>query len=73
MVTIKCENSNKSVSFFPNGGLSILVFAMQDGEYWFSIGNGYKTVAGAKRAAKKEMAKFGYRMNEKELERLVIA
>ena len=45
---------------------------MQDGEYWFSIGHGYKTLAGAKRAAKKEMAAHGYTFNENELAALAL-
>lgn len=74
MTTIKCNNSDhKSVSFFLNGGMNILVFAMQDGEYWFSIGKGYKNEKTAKRAAVKEMAKSGYTFDAKEMENLVIA
>ena len=73
MKTIKCNNSaSKAVSFFDNGGINILAFAMQAGEYWFSIGHGYKTLAGAKRAAKKEMAAHGYTFNEKELAALAL-
>lgn len=73
MATIKCNNSdNKAVSFFPNGGINILVFAMQDGEYWFSIGNGYKNEKTAKRAAVKELARHGYTFDAKEMENLVI-
>ena len=67
MKTINCNNStHKSVSFFDNAGLSIIACAMQDGEFWFTIGR-YKTLANAKRAAKKEMAAHGYTFNEKEL------
>lgn len=74
--TIKCNNSNsKSVYFFPNGGNmnDIMVFAQQDGEYWFSIGKGYKTIANAKRAAIKAMAKMGYTFDDKEMQKLSIA
>ena len=68
MTTIKCNNSDhKAVSFFPNGGINILVMAMQDGEYWFSIGNGYKNEKTAKRAAVKEFAKHGYTFDAKEM------
>ena len=74
MTTIKCNNSeNKAVTFFPNGDINILVMALQDNEYWFTIGKGYKTVAGAKRAAVKEMARLGYTFNAKEMEKLVVA
>lgn len=73
MTTIKCNNSDrKAVSFFLNGGINILVMAMQDGEYWFSIGNGYKNEKTAKRAAVKEFAKHGYTFDAKEMENLVI-
>lgn len=73
MATIKCNNSDhKAVSFFLNGGINILVMAMQDGEYWFSIGNGYKNEKTAKRAAVKEFAKHGYTFDAKEMEKLVI-
>ena len=59
MVRIKCNNSErKSVQFTLNGGRKdeIMVFALQDGEYWFAVGNGrmYKTASGAKKAAMKE-------------------
>lgn len=73
---IKCDNSNnKSVYFFPNGGNmnDILVFAQQDGEYWFTIGKGYKTIANAKRAAIKAMAKMGYTFDVEEMKMLAIA
>lgn len=73
MATIKCNNSDrKAVSFFLNGGINILVMAMQDGEYWFSIGHGYKNKKTAKRAAVKEFAKHGYTFDAKEMENLVI-
>ena len=73
MTTIVCNNStHKAVAFFPNGGFNILVMAMQDGEYWFTIGNGYKNVNGAKRGAVKEMARMGYTFDAKEMERLVV-
>lgn len=73
MATIKCNNSDhKAVSFFLNGGINILVMAMQDGEYWFTIGRGYKNAKTAKRAAVKEMAKSGYTFDATEMENLVI-
>lgn len=72
MTTIKCNNSErKSVEFF-NNGATIMVFAVQDGEYWFTIGKGYATEAGAKRAAVKKMAMFGYTFNEQEMKNLKI-
>ena len=78
MVKIKCNNSeSKSVKFILNGGQKdeIMVFALQDGEYWFAVGNGrmYKTASGAKKAAMKEMAQFGYTFDTKEMEELKIA
>lgn len=73
MTTIQCNNSTtKAVSFFLNGGYGILVFAEQCGEYWFTIGRSYKTAAGAKKAAKKQMGVLGYTFDEKALEDLVI-
>ena len=77
MVTIKCNNSErKSVKFSLNGGQKdeIMVTAIQDGEYWFSIGNGriYKTTSGAKKAAVKEMAQLGYTFDENEMKNLEI-
>lgn len=78
MVKIKCNNSeSKSVQFTLNGGRKdeIMVFALQDGEYWFAVGNGrmYKTANGAKKAAVKEMGQFGYTFDEKEMRELAIA
>lgn len=77
MVTIKCNNSaRKAVKFSLNGGQkdSIIVTALQDGEYWFSVGNGhiYKTTSGAKKAAVKEMAQMGYTFDENEMKNLEI-
>ena len=76
MVAIKCNNSDsKAVSFFPNGGRAdqIMVFATQDGEYWFSIGKSYKSAKSAKRAAVKAMLKHGYTFDTQEMESLTIA
>ena len=73
MTTIKCNNSErKAVEFFLNGGRKdeIMVFAVQDGEYWFTIGKFYKTEAGAKRAAVKKMAQFGYTFDQNEMKAL---
>ena len=75
MVRITCSNNtNHSVTFHLNGGNinDIYVFADYDNEYWFTIGTGYKTVAGAKRAAVKAMAKHGYKFDEKRMKNLVI-
>ena len=72
MITIKCNNSErKSVEFFNNGN-TILVFALEDGEYWFSIGNGYTTINGAKKAAVKKMAEHGYTFDDSEMKNLII-
>ena len=49
-----------------------MVFALEDGEFWFTIGDGYATEAGAKRAAVKKMAKHGYTFNEHEMKNLKI-
>ena len=75
MATIRCTNSeSKSVSFMFNGGNpnDIMVAAMQDGEYWFTIG-WYKTEKGAKRAAIKSMKKHGYLLNESEVMNLKLS
>lgn len=67
---IKCNNSSsKMVRFMQNGINSIIVVALQDGEYWFTVGY-YKTLAGAKRAAKKQFAALGYTFDEKGLANL---
>ena len=75
MTTIKCNNSErKAVEFFLNGGRKdeIMVFAIQYGEYWFTIGKSYMTVSGAKRAAVKTMAKYGYTFDANEMANLNI-
>lgn len=75
MTTIKCNNSErKAVEFFLNGGRKdeIMVFAIQDGEYWFTIGKFYKTVSGAKLAAVKVMAQHGYTFDANEMANLNI-
>ena len=72
MVTIKSNNSKMvAVKFVPMSNC-IMVFALEDGEYWFTIGDGYATEAGAKRAAVKQMAKHGYTFNEQEMKNLTI-
>ena len=71
-MTINCNNSSrKSVEFF-NNGATIMVFALEEGQYWFTIGEGYSTEAGAKKAAVKKMAKHGYTFNEQEMANLKI-
>ena len=77
MVRIKCNNSErKSVKFTLNGGRKdeIMVFALQDDEYWFAVGNGrtYKSAIAAKKAAMREMAKLGYTFDTKEMGELEI-
>lgn len=49
-----------------------MVFALEYGQYWFTIGEGYSTEAGAKKAAVKKMAKHGYTFNEQEMKKLKI-
>ena len=72
MTTIKCNNSErKSVKFF-NNGATIMVFAIEDGEFWFTIGEGYGTENGAKRAAVRVMAKYGYTFDAQEMKNLKI-
>lgn len=71
MKTINCNNStSKSVSFFANGN-NFIAFAEQDREYWFTIGH-FKTLAGAKRSAVKQMARMGYTFNEKEMQAVTL-
>lgn len=71
MKQINCNNStSKSVIFFDNDG-SILAMAQQDGEYWFSIGY-FKTLAGAKRSATKQMAALGYTFNADQMKALAL-
>lgn len=72
MITINCNNSTrKSVKFVPMSNC-IMVFALEDGEYWFTIGDGYATESGAKKAAVKKMAQHGYTFNENEMKNLKI-
>lgn len=75
--TVKTNNGRIAVRFFTNGGdkndifVNALEMNTDNGryEYWFTIGE-YKTLAGAKRAAAKKMAKFGYTVNAKQLDNL---
>ena len=72
MIAVKCNNSeSKSLAFYANGGneKDIIVIAMQNGEYWFSVGN-YSSLKSAKNFAVKKMAKRGYTFNESELNNL---
>lgn len=72
MATIKCNNSErKAVEFWVNRK-TIMVFALEDGEYWFTIGDGYSTENGAKRAAVRKMLMHGYTFNESEMKNLKI-
>lgn len=75
MKRINCNNSeSKAVEFILNGGRKdeIMVFAVIDTEYWFTVGTFYKTVTGAKRAAVKAMAKLGYTFDADEMSNLDI-
>ena len=64
MKTIYCTDTRKSVEmmFNADGFGGILVAAMQDGEYWFTIG-WFETEAGAVRSAKRQLANLGYTLN----------
>lgn len=75
MATIRCISSeHKSVSFMLNGGnpKDIMVTALQDGDFWYTIG-WYTTEKGAKRAAIKSLKKHGYLFNEEEVMNLKLA
>lgn len=72
-ISINCNNSkSKSVVFLPNGGREddVMVFVLEDGEFWFALNNNYASLRNAKRAAVKKLAKMGYTFNEKEMESL---
>ena len=59
---IKVKNSNKSVRIMENGmnaEYGYIAAAMQDGEYWFTVGH-FKTLKGAIRSAEKQLARLGY-------------
>lgn len=71
MKEIKCTNSNKSVRFFRNGPEDIMVFACQEGEFWFTVGS-YKTLKGAKRSAVRKMSDHGYKVDMNALNKLSI-
>lgn len=72
MTTIKCNNSERKAVRFFNNGTTILVFAIEDGEFWFTIGDGYTTKNGAKRAAVRTMSKYGYTFDAQEMKNLEI-
>ena len=67
---IRCNN-DKSIKavFIPNGGdiNQVLVYIDSDDEYWFSVGQTYKSLKNAKKAAVKACAKMGYTFDEKEM------
>jgi hypothetical protein len=68
MKKINANNSEHvAIEFFENGGYGIMVFACLDGEYWFTVGEDYKTLEGAKRQAVKKMAKRGCTFDENEM------
>ena len=48
-----------------------MVFAIEDGEYWFTIGE-YETESGAKKGAIRTMKKYGYTFNDNEIKNLKI-
>lgn len=59
MKRINCKNSDhKWVQLF-NNGEQVIAMAMQDEDYWFTIGH-YKKETTAIRCAAKKMAQFGY-------------
>ena len=77
---VTTTDGRKMVQFMMDGdGERIHVSAFQDSgndrdymgdwDYWFSIGT-YTTLAGAKRAAVREMRKMGYELDPKDLARI---
>lgn len=72
MITINCNNSEKKAVRFFNNGSTIMVFAIEEGEFWFTIGEGYKTENGAKRSAIRAMAKLGYTFDAQKIKNLKI-
>lgn len=68
MAIITTNSASKAVKFI-NNDVTILVFALQDGAFWFEIGE-YTTLNGAKKAAQREMQKAGYICNVNELNAL---
>lgn len=72
MIEIKCNNSKfKSVIFWRNGGREdqVMVFAMEENEYWFTIGT-YNSLRNAKKGAVKAMGDHGYTFDPVELKTL---
>ncbi len=72
MTTIICNNSERKAVRFFNNGSTIMVFALEDNEFWFTIGEGYETENGAKRAAVRVMAKHGYTFDSQEKKNIKI-
>ena len=71
---ITTTDGRKAVRFWVNGN-TIMVFALQKDykgywDYWYTIGKGYSTLAGAKRAAVREMRKMGYELDQNDLNNL---
>ena len=63
MKKFTCKNSNsKTVEIMCDASGRYLAAAMQDGEYWFTIG-WYKSEKTAIRASIKKLAKHGYELN----------
>ena len=48
-----------------------MVFACQEGEFWFTVGS-YKTLKGAKRSAVRKMADHGYKVDMNALNNLSV-
>lgn len=77
--TITTKDGKHAVSFSANGGYGIRVDALMyypenmnygsDWDYWFHIGD-YTTLAGAKRGAKRAMKKMGYKLSDKDLNKI---
>lgn len=82
MRTLETTDRNHAVNFMPNGTNKndILVCAciiQYEGaykvidDYWFTVGR-FKTIKGAVRSAKKQLAEIGhYSFNENEVENLI--
>lgn len=66
---IYCTNKRKGVDITTYADGRIAVFAIQDNEYWFTIG-WYKTINGAIIAAKMAMKKHGYTFGKKAFSKL---
>lgn len=71
---IRTSSEHKSVKIMANDS-QVMAFALQDGEFWFTIGRDsepvFRSIPEAIAAARTQMGEQGYTLNEQDISRIL--